>query len=97
MNHIAEVARLKGLEAARNPDCDHTIFAYLEALQDAAPFLLAVAGQFQAGDAHTLDVIATFFEIPRAGMTTESYAKWLEWAACLRRMLAAARVMEGAQ
>lgn len=55
MNLIAEVARLKELEAARNLDCDRTIFAYVEALQDAAPKLLAVLSGFQAGDVDEID------------------------------------------
>lgn len=38
------------------------------------------------GDAHTLEVIATFFELPRDGMTTDAYAKRLEWAMTLRRL-----------
>ena len=38
------------------------------------------------GDTHTLEVIATFFELPRDGMTTDVHAKRLEWAMTLRRL-----------
>lgn len=89
---IDEVARLIELEAARNPDCDRTIFAYLEALQDAAPFLLAVAGQFQATDAMLLEWMLETEDEFEQSMWTEELQEQI--GDMLRRMLAAAKVME---
>lgn len=63
-------------------------------LRNAAPWLLEVAGCFQKGDAHELDVMSTFFSIPREGMTTTSYQKWLQWALVLTRLQKAAEIME---
>ena len=56
--------------------------------------LLAALGKVQAGDAHILDIIATFFELPKKGMSDASYQKDLEWAGCLRRYADLARLME---
>lgn len=68
---------------------------FIAALRNAAPGLLAALGKVQAGDAHTLDIIATFFELPKKGMSDASYRKDLEWAECLRRYADLARMMEG--
>ena len=64
------------------------------AMRNASPWLLEVAGCFQKGDAHELDVMSTFFSIPREGMTTTSYQKWLQWALVLTRLQKAAEIME---
>lgn len=63
-------------------------------LRNASHWLLEVAGCFQKGDAHELDVMSTFFSIPREGMTTTSYQKWLQWALVLTRLQKAAEIME---
>lgn len=64
-------------------------------LLEAARWLTEVARCFQKGDAHELDVMSTFFSIPREGMTTTSYQKWLQWALVLTRLQKAAEIMEG--
>lgn len=64
------------------------------AMRNASPWLLEAAACFQPGDAHELDVMSTFFSIPREGMTTTSYQKWLQWALVLTRLQKAAEIME---
>lgn len=91
MSRIAEVARLKELEAKiaqegyGAPDpiwCD-----YSDELRDAAPWLLAVAGQFQAGHVAALTEIADILE--QAGFVAKT--------AYVRPLIEAARVMGGEQ
>jgi len=92
MNRIAEVARIRELEAKITqegygaPDsiwCD-----YSNNLRDAAPWLLSVAGQFQAGDADILQRMLIIFEQSAWDM------KYRSQSDCLRRMLEAAKIME---
>lgn len=104
-NLIAKVAELRELAGRRQAIIDrqkesvnHALLERLEIESDllnAAPRLLAALGKVQAGDAHTLDIIATFFEIPKRGMSDASYQKDLEWAGCLRRYADLGRMMEG--
>lgn len=101
-----EVARLNNLLGRREAIVDrekdtrtinHGIVERMEIDQDirnAARWLTEVAGCFQKGDAHELDVMSTFFSIPREGMTTTSYQKWLQWALVLTRLQKAAEIME---
>ena len=97
-NLIAKVSELRELEAKDIPgkytsDCPE--YDYMVGVLNAAPKLLAALGKVQAGDAHTLDIIATFFELPKKGMSDASYRKDLEWAECLRRYADLAHLMEG--
>lgn len=65
-------------------DMDDAVF--ISQIRNAAPWLLAVAGQFQAGDAAMLRAVLQSIE-------KNDYDAY--WVDCLRRMLAAARIMEG--
>ncbi|MFA5408815.1 MAG: hypothetical protein WC343_08625 [Bacilli bacterium] len=66
----------------------------IAALRNTVPAMLDVLACFQEGDAHELDVMAIFFSIPREGMTSDDYQKWLNWASILARMQKAAAIME---
>ena len=62
--------------------------------------MLAVAGQFQAGDAVILELFVKFMEhyIPDGHLNDEGPGKDIinaQATDCLRRMLAAARILEG--
>jgi hypothetical protein len=68
-------------------------------LRNAAPWMLAVAGQFQAGDATILGLFVAFMEHykPDGHLNDVGPGKNITNAQatdCLRRMLAAAKVME---
>lgn len=98
MSRIAEVARLKELVGRRNAiieregDPRTPNYAILERMEierdmmGAAPWLLAVAGQFQAGHAAALIEIADILE--QAGFVAK--------AAYIRPLIEAAKVMEAA-
>jgi hypothetical protein len=95
---IDEVARLKKLEEQqKNDDWAERMNArtrFCSESMEIMPAMIEVLSGFRPGDTHVLDVIATFFEIPRDGMTTESYQKWLDWATVLRRMAEMCKRME---
>jgi hypothetical protein len=122
MNHIAEVARLKEqlarLDVILDRQCEPNNFNYAfgermdieHNLRNAAHWLLAVAGQFQAGDASLLGELIEYidFLIPSGLEAVEEGDEEFEVIPddqkllirakdCLHRMLAAAKIMEGEQ
>ena len=90
MNLIKKVAELRTLEA----DDSRSIQFFGELLKDA-PALLEVLECFREGDADALDVMATYFEMPQ-GAPSFDYIR-AHWAAVLRRMADAAKLMEAKQ
>jgi len=106
MSRIAEVARLKELVGRRNAiieregDPRTPNYAILERMEierdmmGAAPWLLAVAGQFQAEDAEIIDRLIREFGCPGEEDGQGMCTKCIKDLDCLRRMLAAAKAME---
>lgn len=102
MTRIEDVARLKELVGRRNAiieregDPRTPNYAILERMEierdmrGATPWLLAVAGQFRAGDSEILRYIM-------ASLPGMDCRKFLQVMDCLSRMLAAARIMEGSK
>lgn len=88
MSHIEDVARLKELGAKEIPATYSTTYSEYEyacGVLNAAPYLLAVAGKFQAGDAKRIEWILHNYPVTLGEENCDM----------LRRMLTAARIMEG--
>jgi hypothetical protein len=83
------VARLRELLAEKSDHTGGQAGRLLRETLTATPWLLAVVGQFQEGDADRLDLLI----INEQQRWTDE--RWQAAIDCLRRMLAAARIMEG--
>lgn len=104
-NLIAKVAELRELAGRRQAIIDrqkesvnHALLERLEIESDllnAAPGLLAVAEQFHPGDSDSLESALIMVEaIPEEDKTMWPN-RYKHATDCLRRMLAAAKIMEG--
>lgn len=102
MSRIAEVARLKEREQKLRVISDMGEYdtaglekRFQHQLRNAAPWLLAVAGQFRAGDIKILDDLIDHLDANRSVGESPEYE--MAEICCLRRMLEAAKEMGGEQ